>query len=57
MGEIAEMMLDGTMCQGCGVFLFEGADGPGFPMFCEGCGGDGWEGEDFDVISDLDRGD
>lgn len=37
MGEIADMMLDGTMCQGCGVFLCDGEDGPGFPGWCSGC--------------------
>jgi len=37
MGEIAEMMLDGTMCQGCGEFLHDGEDGDGFPGYCAGC--------------------
>jgi hypothetical protein len=37
MGEIADLMLDGTMCQGCGVFLCDGEDGPGFPGWCSGC--------------------
>lgn len=37
MGEIAEMMLDGTLCQCCGEYL--GSDG-GYPMFCASCGGD-----------------
>lgn len=37
MGEIAEMMLDGTMCQGCGEFLCDGEDGQGFPGYCESC--------------------
>lgn len=32
MGEIAEMMLDGTLCEGCGVYL-EG-DGEGIPRYC-----------------------
>ena len=35
MGEIANMMLDGTLCQGCGVYL--GDDGLGFPTFCSSC--------------------
>lgn len=35
MGEIADMMLDGTLCQGCGVYL--GDDGLGFPTFCASC--------------------
>jgi hypothetical protein len=37
MGEIADMMLDGTMCQGCGVWLHDGADGPGYPGYCSDC--------------------
>jgi hypothetical protein len=36
-GEIADMMLDGTMCQGCGVWLHDGNDGPGYPGFCADC--------------------
>lgn len=32
MGEIAEMMLDGTLCEGCGVFL--SAEPKGFPGYC-----------------------
>ena len=35
MGEIAEMMLDGTLCQGCGVFLNDEA--PGYPCTCRDC--------------------
>ena len=34
MGEIAEMMLDGTMCEGCGEFL---GDALGYPTRCAGC--------------------
>ena len=37
MGEIADMMLDGTICQGCGEWLCDGEDGPGYPGFCAGC--------------------
>jgi hypothetical protein len=37
MGEIADLMLDGGMCQGCGELLHGGDDGPGFPGWCEGC--------------------
>lgn len=33
-GEIAEMMLDGTLCSCCGEYL--GEDG-GYPMMCAGC--------------------
>jgi hypothetical protein len=32
MGEIADMMLDGTMDFETGEFNFDGEDGPGFPM-------------------------
>lgn len=34
MGEIAEMMLDGTLCQTCGVYV--GSDS-GVPTYCEDC--------------------
>lgn len=47
MGEIAEMMLDGTMCQDCGCFVDEPPDdvepdyvlpdGPGYPRSCRDC--------------------
>lgn len=40
MGEIADMMLDGTTCQGCGEFLRDGSDGPGYPGYCAGCARD-----------------
>lgn len=32
MGEIADMMLDGTMCEMCGVFL--DGESSGFPRYC-----------------------
>lgn len=35
MGEIAEMMINGYLCEGCGVFL-DGEE-PGFPRRCEDC--------------------
>ena len=37
MGEYADMMLDGTMCEGCGVYL-----GPavGYPRYCPSCAKD-----------------
>jgi Zn finger protein HypA/HybF involved in hydrogenase expression len=35
MGEIAEMMLDGTLCEGCGVFL--NAEPTGYPCYCSSC--------------------
>lgn len=34
MGEIAEMMLDGTLCEGCGVYL---GSGNGYATYCAGC--------------------
>ena len=37
MGEIAEMMLDGTLCEGCGVFM---GDECGFARLCAGCAKD-----------------
>ena len=33
MGDIADMMLDGDMCQGCGEIL----NGNGFAQFCKSC--------------------
>lgn len=35
MGDIADMMLDGTLCQMCGEFM--GSEGDGFPIVCGGC--------------------
>jgi hypothetical protein len=35
MGEIAEMMLDGTLCEGCGDFLND--EPPGYPCYCRDC--------------------
>ena len=37
MGEIADMMLDGTMCQQCGEFICDGEDGDGYPVTCASC--------------------
>ena len=37
MGEIAEMMLDGTLCEGCGEYM---GDEVGFPRLCAGCAKD-----------------
>lgn len=34
MGEIADMMLEGTLCPSCGEYL---GDGDGFPVLCAGC--------------------
>jgi hypothetical protein len=38
MGDMADMMLDGTMCEICGVYLEEGV-AQGFPRKCENCSG------------------
>jgi Zn finger protein HypA/HybF involved in hydrogenase expression len=38
MGEYADMILDGTMCQGCGVFLND--EPPGYPCDCTDCARD-----------------
>lgn len=35
MGEIADMMLDGTLCQGCGEYMDDSE--PGYPRFCYSC--------------------
>lgn len=35
MGDIADMMLDGTLCEGCGVVLHDSI--PGFPQRCADC--------------------
>ena len=32
MGEYAEMLLDGTCCEGCGEFM--GGGSPGYPRYC-----------------------
>lgn len=45
MGDVADAMLDGTLCQVCGVFLgpdpddddFESWEPEGYPMSCGGC--------------------
>lgn len=39
MGEIADAMLDGVLCQCCGTYLDDGP-GPGYPVTCHACGGD-----------------
>lgn len=35
MGDVADMMLDGTLCEGCGVVL--DGDGDGVPRYCRDC--------------------
>lgn len=35
MGEAADMLLSGLMCEGCGVFI--DGDEPGYPRHCDVC--------------------
>lgn len=35
MGEYAEMILEGTLCEGCGCFI--SAEPTGFPQKCDDC--------------------
>jgi hypothetical protein len=39
MGEIAEMMMEGILCEGCGVALVTGPNDeiPGYPRKCASC--------------------
>jgi hypothetical protein len=37
MGDVADMMLDGTLCQTCGEYL---GNPTGYPRSCRSCGGD-----------------
>jgi len=36
MGDKADMMLDGTLCERCGSYIEEG-EPEGFPRLCEDC--------------------
>lgn len=36
MGEVADMMLDGTLCVSCGVYIEQG-EAQGFPRKCKHC--------------------
>jgi hypothetical protein len=33
-GEIVDMMLDGTLCECCGAFIDDDDDASGFPRYC-----------------------
>lgn len=47
MGEISEMMLNGTLCQVCGESLIEEGEEPvGFPQTCDACTAADEESED-----------
>lgn len=37
MGEAAEMILDGTVCEGCGEAFDPDDESPGYPRRCVGC--------------------
>jgi hypothetical protein len=40
-GEIAEMMLDGTLCECCGVLMVDEHEEPaGYPVMCASCAAD-----------------
>jgi len=40
MGDIADMMIEGVLCEECGGYI-EDEDAPGHPRKCEGCSGGG----------------
>jgi hypothetical protein len=39
MGEIAEMTLNGLLCEGCGSYMDDHEE-PGYPRRCDDCGGE-----------------
>lgn len=47
MGDIADMMLDGTLCEGCGVYLDDSMGD--FPQRCASC-------QEDDGLADITRG-
>lgn len=51
MGEVAEMMLDGTLCERCGGII--DGDTPGFPRLCEDCQNE--DMDDFEHYADVVR--
>lgn len=36
MGEIADMIIDGTLCERCGLYIDDN-EPPGYPRLCEDC--------------------
>lgn len=56
MGEIADMMLDGTLCEWCGVLVDEGNLAPGYPRLCAECASEakkkGFEINKFGTVTD-----
>lgn len=40
MGEVAEIMIEGLLCSGCGAWMdsvLNGEDAPGHPVYCDDC--------------------
>ena len=37
MGDNADDILEGRVCQFCGVFMHQQADQPGYPVTCDDC--------------------
>lgn len=52
MGEIADMMIDGILCEECGEYI---GDAVGYPRLCSGCshGVINEDDRDFDTKDDL----
>jgi len=46
MGEIADMTIDGTRCEQCGIFL--DGDSPGYPRICSDCAEDAEIAKDYE---------
>ena len=40
MGEVADMLIDGILCEGCGEYI---GSAVGYPRRCSGCGGGGYD--------------
>lgn len=45
MGEYAEDIIEGRVCQFCGVFMHQEAEQPGYPVTCDDCEEDDAEEE------------
>lgn len=52
MGEIAEAMINGTLCEGCGKFIGVGS---GYPRRCDGCIGEAVSSSKWSRIEDAKR--
>ncbi len=53
MGEIAELMISGTLCEGCGDFIDAGN---GYPRLCDDCEGGAVSSSKWSRIEDAKRG-